>query len=161
MDGTLPSLCHHFYHRISISHFLFERHHLFLSLSDKWKGLSVTVKDHIMSVSEKEKNHPSLFCSHKSTKDLLPKHLQSLSQADLEHLCMPAKSLQLCLTLCDPMDPVVYQALLSMGFSREEYWSGLPCPPPAGLPDPGIKPASPAVHADSLPLSHWESLEHF
>ena len=34
------------------------------------------------------------------------------------------------------------QAPLSMGFSRQEYWSGLPCPPPADLPDPGVKPAS-------------------
>ena len=52
-----------------------------------------------------------------------------------------AKSLQLCLTLCDPMD-VTHQAPLSMGFSKQEYWSGLPCPPPGGLPDPGIKLAS-------------------
>ena len=34
------------------------------------------------------------------------------------------------------------QAPLSMGFSRQEYWSGLPCPPPGDLPDPGIKPTS-------------------
>ena len=40
-----------------------------------------------------------------------------------------------------------------MGFSRQEYWSGLPCPPPEDLPDSGIKPASPALQADSLPLS--------
>ena len=39
---------------------------------------------------------------------------------------------------------VVRQAPLSMGFSRQEYWSGLPCLPPGDLPDPGIKPASPA-----------------
>ena len=38
-----------------------------------------------------------------------------------------------------------------MGFSRQEYWSGLPCPPPEDLPDPGIEPGSPAVQADSLP----------
>ena len=36
---------------------------------------------------------------------------------------------------------------LSMGFSRLEYWSGLPCPPPGDLPNPGIKPASPASSA--------------
>ena len=58
---------------------------------------------------------------------------------------------------------VAYQAPLSIGFSRKEYWSGLPCPPPGDLPDPGIKPVSPespvapALEADSLPLSHWES----
>ena len=43
------------------------------------------------------------------------------------------------------------QAPLSMGFSRQECWSGLPCPPPADLPDPGIEPRSPALQADSLP----------
>ena len=38
-----------------------------------------------------------------------------------------------------------------MGFSRQEYWSGLPCPPPDELPDPGIEPGSPALQAESLP----------
>ena len=38
--------------------------------------------------------------------------------------------------------PVACQAPLSMGFSRQEYWSGLPCPPPGDLPDPGIEPMS-------------------
>ena len=54
---------------------------------------------------------------------------------------------------------VAHQAPLSMGFSRQEYWSGLSCPPPGDLPDPGTEPASPAWQADSLPLSHWGSLE--
>ena len=44
---------------------------------------------------------------------------------------------QLCPTLC-----VAHRAPLSMGFSRHEYWSGLPFPPPGDLPDPGIEPAS-------------------
>ena len=48
-----------------------------------------------------------------------------------------AKSLQLCLTLCDPWT-VAHQVRLSMGFSRQEYWSGLPYPPPGDHPDPGI-----------------------
>ena len=42
---------------------------------------------------------------------------------------------------------VALQASLSMGFSRQEYWSGLPCPPPKDLPDPGIEPMSPAAPA--------------
>ena len=54
---------------------------------------------------------------------------------------------QLCLTLCDPMD---CQAPLSMGFSRQEYWSGLPFPSPGDLPNSGIEPGSPALQADSL-----------
>ena len=45
-----------------------------------------------------------------------------------------------------------YQAPLSIEFSRQGYWSGLPCPPPGGLPNPGIKPRSPALQADSLPI---------
>ena len=40
-----------------------------------------------------------------------------------------------------------------MGFSRQEYWSGLPCPPPEDLPDPGIKPGPSALQVDPLPLS--------
>ena len=46
---------------------------------------------------------------------------------------------------------VAHQAPLSMGFSRQEYWGGLPFPPPGHLPDPGIEPGSPALGADSLP----------
>ena len=47
--------------------------------------------------------------------------------------------------------PGTHQAALSMGFSRQEYWSGLPFPPPVDLPDPGIEPGSPTLQADSLP----------
>ena len=45
---------------------------------------------------------------------------------------------------------VTYQAPPSMGSSRQEYWSGLPFPSPGDLPDPGIKPGSPALQADAL-----------
>ena len=64
--------------------------------------------------------------------------------------CVLAESLQSCLTVCDPMD-LARQAPLSMGFSRQEHWSGLPCPPPGDFPDSGIKPRSPALQVDSLP----------
>ena len=83
---------------------------------------------------------------------------------------------KMCLTLCDPVDyslpvytsllcvlscfshvrlsvtswTVARQAALSMGFSRQEYWSGLPFPSPGDLPDPGIEPGTPALQADSL-----------
>ena len=43
-----------------------------------------------------------------------------------------------------------HQALQSMGFSRQEYWSGLPFPSPGDLPDPGTEPVSPALQADAL-----------
>ena len=46
---------------------------------------------------------------------------------------------------------VAYQAPWSMGFSRQEYWSGLPFPSPGDLPNPGIKPGSPALQTDALP----------
>ena len=51
---------------------------------------------------------------------------------------------------CDPMD---CQAPLSMEFSMQEYWSGLPFPSPGDLPNTGIEPVSPALQADSLQLS--------
>ena len=47
---------------------------------------------------------------------------------------------------------VAHQTPLSKGFSRQEYWSGLPCPPPGNLLEPGIEPMSPALQAESLPM---------
>ena len=79
---------------------------------------------------------------------------------------------QLCQTLCDPIDcsppgsswnspPWEFSSMgilqarilewVAVPFSRQEYWSGLPCPPPGDLPNPGIKPRFPALQADSLP----------
>ena len=55
---------------------------------------------------------------------------------------------------------VAHKPPLSVGFSQQEYWSGLPCPPPGGLPNPGMAPRSPetpALKADSLSLSHREN----
>ena len=52
---------------------------------------------------------------------------------------------QRCLTLCDPMGSTAHQAPLSMKFSRQEYWSGLPFSPPGNLSNPGTEPVSPAV----------------
>jgi len=61
--------------------------------------------------------------------------------------CLVAKS---CPTLATPWT-VARQAPLSMGFSRQECWSGLPFPSPGDLPNPGIEPRSPALQGDSLP----------
>ena len=55
--------------------------------------------------------------------------------------------------LCATLWTAACQAPLSMGFSREDYWSGLPRTHPGDLPDSEIKPRSPALQADSLPLS--------
>ena len=56
--------------------------------------------------------------------------------------CVCVLVIQSCPTLCDPMDWIACQAPLSMGFSRQEHWSGLPFPTPGDLPDPGIEPGS-------------------
>ena len=62
-------------------------------------------------------------------------------------MCMPSRFS--CVPLFATLWTVADQAPLSMGFSRQEYWSGLPCPSPGALPDPGIEPAS-------LWLLHWQ-----
>ena len=49
---------------------------------------------------------------------------------------------------------VAHQAPLSVGFPRQEYWSGLPFPPPGDLPDPGMETVSPVWQVDSLLLCH-------
>ena len=64
---------------------------------------------------------------------------------------------QSCLALCNPVD-CSHQASLSMGFSRQEYWSGLPFPSPGDLPHPVIEPRSPALEADALPSEPPEKL---
>ena len=72
---------------------------------------------------------------------------------------MHAKSLKSCPKHCDPMNS---QAPLSMGFSRQEYWTGLPYPPPGDLPCPGTKPmfhVPPALAVRFFTISAtWEAL---
>ena len=67
-------------------------------------------------------------------------------------LLLKAKALatQLCSTLCYLVNYIACQAPLSMEFSRQDYWSGLPFPSPGNLPNPGIEHQSPALLADSL-----------
>ena len=65
-----------------------------------------------------------------------------------------------CSVMYDSLQPCGLwptRLLYPWGFSRQEYWSGFPCPPPGDLPNPGIKPRSPALQVDSLPLSHLGS----
>ena len=69
---------------------------------------------------------------------------------------MHAQLLQLCQTLCNPMDCSLPGSSVH-GLSRQVYWSVLLCPPPGDLPDPGIKPTSPTLRADSLLLSQQGS----
>ena len=68
-----------------------------------------------------------------------------------------AKSLQSCPTLLDTSHGLARQAPLSVGFSRQEYWSGLPCPPPRALPDPGTEPASLYVSCNGKPVLYHQS----
>ena len=65
---------------------------------------------------------------------------------------------QLCLTLYNPVKTVAHQAPLSLEFSRQEYWSGLPFSSSENFPDPGIEPMAPPLQADSLLLSHQQKL---
>ena len=91
---------------------------------------------------------------HLAIKQQLEIHLELL---DCYLLCiLHAQSLSRVQLFATPWT-VAHQAPLSVGFSRQDYWSGLPFPPPGDLPDPGIEPVSPAfLHQQvaSLPLSH-------
>ena len=64
--------------------------------------------------------------------------------------CLEVKSLSHVQLLATSWT-VAYQAPPSLGFSRQEYWSGLPFPSPGDLPNPGIEPRSPVLQADALP----------
>ena len=152
----------------------------------------------------------SLCCPPKTTKTLLigytpiynKKFKNNLLYISIYRYAAAAKSLQSCLTLCDPIDssppgsPVpgilqartlewaamsfsnarkwkvkvkslsrvrllvtpwtaAYQAPPSMGFSRQEYWSGLSFPSPGDLPSLGIEPRSPTLQAENLPTELW------
>ena len=75
----------------------------------------------------------------------MPRAVQSTARV-VVHLAT-----QSCPTLCDPMDWGLPGFFVRGDSSGQEYWSGLPCPSPGDLPDPGIVPGSPALQADSLP----------
>ena len=70
-------------------------------------------------------------------------------------VCVHTQLLQSCLFAT--LWILAHQCPLSMGFSRQEHWSGLPCPPPGDRPNPGIETRSPVLQAYSLLLSHLGS----
>ena len=76
--------------------------------------------------------------------------LMAESEQELQSLLMKVKVLVTRSCLFATLWTVAQQAPLSVGFSRQEYWSGLPFPSPRDLPDPGIEPGSPALEADAL-----------
>ena len=73
-------------------------------------------------------------------------------QGSVSSLLFKVKMKSLSVRLFVTQWTVAYQVSLSMGFSRQEYWSGLPFPSPGDLPNPGIKPGSPTLQADCLPF---------
>ena len=75
-------------------------------------------------------------------------------ESEVCHCCSVAQSPP---TPCDPWT-IIHQAPLSVRFSRQECWSGLPFSSPADLPDQRTEPMSPTLQVDSLLLSHWGSL---
>ena len=76
-------------------------------------------------------------------------------------LCVCMLSHFSCVRLFATLWTAACQAPLSTAFSRQEHWSGLPCPPPGDLPNPGVEPRSPALQVDFLLLSHWGSPMQF
>ena len=74
--------------------------------------------------------------------------MKSLVHTLRPRVCLVVQS---CPTLWDPINCSPTRLLCPWKFSRQEYWSGLPCSPPGDLPDPGIKPTSLILQADSLP----------
>ena len=86
--------------------------------------------------------------------EAMPKNTQTTTQLHSSHMLVKwkkvkVKSLSRIGLFVTPWT-VAYQAPPSMGFSRQEYWSGLPFPSPGDLPDPGIEPGSPSFQADAL-----------
>ena len=82
--------------------------------------------------------------------------LQCTGQPHSKEFVVDVVWLLSCVQLFAAPLTVFHQVLLSMGFPRQEHWSGLPLPRPGNLSNTGIKPTSPALQPDSLPLSHWE-----
>ena len=92
------------------------------------------------------------FISHISAIDLMPVFVIYLCihLHTYVYVCVHAKLLSRVQLFVTPWT-VTHQAPLSKGFSRQEYWSGLPCPSPGDLPNPGVKPVSLALQVDSSP----------
>ena len=110
----------------------------------------------------------SLWCSPETTTTFLISHTPKQNKKfkvtkKPQHVVVQLLS---HVQLFETLWTVAHQALLSMGFSRQEYWSGLPFPPPEELPDPGFEPSSPVFYSQSkflmlsclhlyVSLKHW------
>ena len=94
--------------------------------------------------------HPT-FLGHHRQRGWAPCAIQQLANSYLFYTCVCVFS---CLIMSNSLQSHRLQPtrlLCPWGFSRPEYWSGLPCPPPGDLPNPGIEPRSSTLQADSLP----------
>ena len=114
--------------------------HATVYLFDYWYLLAISIDDWYLcerpSRTEKGKGKP--------------RWKQLSTQFGSNLVCVCVLVTQSCLTLCNPMN-YSPPGSSSMGFSRQEYLSGLPCPSPGDLPDLWIEPGSPALQVDSLP----------
>ena len=129
-----------------------------------WQFLGFHIVCNLMTLKG-DISHPDLSPKvHARNSNCLPDISTWVSNRDLKGNLLEAKDMgcvcaQACLTLCDSIESSL-QAPLSMGFSRQEYWSRLPFPFPGDLPDPGIQPRLLSWQVDSLPPHHLESPGH-
>ena len=93
---------------------------------------------------QRERGHSPWLPLHQELPILLPKHVHSFSSSPQSPDFVFVVTLLGCISFATPWT-VARQAPLSIGFPKQEYWSGLPFPPPGDLPDPGIKPVSPVL----------------
>ena len=120
-----------------------------MDLSDIFRTFYPNAEEYTFSSADGTFSRIDHNLGHKSNLSKFKK-IEMISDIFSDHNTMSeVKSLSRVQLFATPWT-VVYQASLSMGFSRQEYWSGLPFPSPGDLPDPGIKPRSLALQADAL-----------
>ena len=114
-----------------------------LIIDDDWE---------LIQPSQKHCPYPAIYC-HQGTLIFSPqKSIPLFYQTSCFRTTVKREDISLsCVRLFATPWKVAYQAPLSMGFSRQEYWSGLPFPSPEGLPNPGVELKSPALQTDALP----------
>ena len=119
-----------------------------ISPSNEYSGLT-SFRTDWFDLLEVQGTFKSLLQHHSSKASILQHSAFFIVQLSYLHMKVKVKSLSRIRLFATPWT-LAYQAPPSMGFSRQEYWSGLPFPSPGDLPDPGIEPGSPAFQADTL-----------
>ena len=118
-----------------------------------WSGLPFPSPRHLSNPGI-EPGSPALRA------DVLPSEPPGNHKVLTEQSVVNVKSLSPVQLFVTPWT-VAYQAPLSMGFSRQEYWNGSPLPSPGDLPNPGIEPASPNCRQTLYHLSHWGCVQRY